>query len=59
MNKVSFTYLNKDYFIQCNNDDKMSLILSKIYSKMIKEEMIYHFFIKEKKLMKNYHLMNA
>ena len=51
MNKIAFTYLNKDYFIQCNNDDKMSLILSKIYSKMIKEEMIYHFFITEKKLM--------
>ena len=45
MNKIAFTYLNKDYFIQCNNDDKMSLILSKIYSKIDKSRDDISFFL--------------
>ena len=50
MNKIAFTYLNKDYFIQCNNDDKMSLILSKIYSKIDKSRDDISFFYNGEKI---------
>ena len=50
MNKVSFTYINKDYFIQCNDNDKMSLILSKIYSKIDKSSDDISFFYNGEKI---------
>ena len=34
MNRVLFTYLNQEYFIQCNNEDKMGNIFSKILNKL-------------------------
>lgn len=34
MNRVQFTYNNQNYFIQCNGDDKMGNIISKILNKL-------------------------
>ena len=34
MSRVQFNYNNQDYFIQCNDDDKMSDIFSKILNKI-------------------------
>ena len=34
MNRVQFTYNNQNYFIQCNGDDKMGNIISKILIKL-------------------------
>lgn len=36
MNKVQFNYNNQDYFIQCNDNDKMGNIFSKILNKIEK-----------------------
>ena len=38
MNKIEFTYNDDKYCVQCNNDDKMKDIISKLLSKMGKEK---------------------
>ena len=43
MNKVDFFYNDHNYFIQCNNDDKMKEIISKFIEKSKKERKNLYF----------------